>query len=274
MQASSVVDPWKIALYVEDTFDKANPTPGELEAMKGAAAALGDSGFGTVLLAFLHPKLDGTLYYNNIPFSETLAFLPSMVAAIKARGIVSRVLLSIGPFAADYAAINNNVSRFKQAFADLATRVGLDGVDFDLEEDYDTFSDLLVDLTGWASNAGMTVTAAPFRREDFWIRVLQRTSTGGRSRFAWWNLQIYGGADYGTWVSDLSGLIDNPQGFLVPGYNVDAGTTPNSLESTLRELKSSYPSLAGSFVWQYELMKQHGYTASQFAAAIKAGLGS
>lgn len=37
MQAGSVVDPGKIALYVEDTFDKANPTPGELEAMKAAA---------------------------------------------------------------------------------------------------------------------------------------------------------------------------------------------------------------------------------------------
>ncbi len=274
MQASSVVDPRKIVLYVEDTFDKANPTPGELEAMKAAAADLGASGFDTVILAFLHPKMDGTLYYNNIPFSGTLSFLPSMVAAIKARGIVSRVLLSIGPFAEDYAAINSNVPRFKQTFADLVTRVGLDGVDFDLEEDYDTFSDLLVDLTGWVSNAGRSVTAAPFQREDYWIKVLQRTSPGGRSWFAWWNLQIYGGADYGTWVSYLSGLADNPQGFLVPGYNVYAGTTPTSLESTLRDLKSSYPSLAGSFVWQYELIKQYGYTASQFAAAIKAGLGS
>lgn len=271
--ASGAVDLAKVVLYAEDTFDKANPTPQQLQAMKNSAVDIGNSGFGTVILAFLHIHSDGTFYYNDIPFDETLSFLPEMVATMKEPGNVSGVLLSIGPNAGDYQNIKNNVSRFKQNFASLVAQVGLNGIDFDLEQNYEDYGDLLVDLVGWAANEGMTVTAAPYTEQNFWIDLLKQTSTSEGNQFAWWNLQTYGGADYLSWVNLISGLVPNPESFIVPGYSVQYSTTPDSLQRTLQGLQASYPSLSGSFVWQYELINSNGYTASEFASAIQAGLG-
>jgi hypothetical protein len=270
-----MLDPLKIVLYVEGTFDKADPTSAELEAMKKAAADIGASGFGTVILAFLHPKENGTIDYNDIPISETFSFLPGMVEVIRAGGNVKRVIFSIGGGGqeVDYTIIKKDVPQFEQAFTNLAARLKLDGVDFDLEADrYSTFADLLVELTIWASNARMLVTAPPYQDEAFWVKVIKQSSVGGKSRFAWWNLQVYGRAKYDEWVTMLSGAVDDPQAFLVPGYRADL-TNPTELESTLKTLKSSYPSLAGSMVWDYELIKDSPHTAAQYAAAIKAGLG-
>ncbi len=118
----------------------------------------------------------------------------------------------------------------------------------------------------------MLVTAPPYQDEAFWGKVLKQSNVDGKSRFAWWNLQVYGGAEDDDWLTKLSGAVDDPQAFLVPGYSADV-TKPTKLESTLKTLKSSYPSLAGSIVWDYELIKDRGQTAGQYAAAIKAGLG-
>lgn len=269
------VDLAKIAIYVENTFDIANPTQQQLQAMKDAAADLGNAGFGTVILAFLHVHSDGTFYYNGTPMSETLSFLPEMVAAIKAPGIVSRVLFSIGPQEGDYKDIQTNYQAFQRSLSTLAQQIRLDGVDFDMEVNLTTYKQLLVELVRWATNSGMVVTAAPYYDEDFWFDVLRRTSSPSSktTRFLWWNLQIYGGADYSTWEKDLSktGILAEPGIFLVPGYNV-LGGTPNDLQNTLQQLVASYPLLNGSFVWNYELIKQNGYTASQYASAIRTGL--
>lgn len=274
---SGAVDLAKIAVYVENTFDIANPTQQQLQAMHDAAVDLGTSGFGTVILAFLHVHSDGTLYYNNTPLDQTLSFLPSIVAAIKAPGIVSRVLFSIGPQEGDYKDIQANLPAFQQSFSSLVQQVGLDGVDFDMEVNLTAYQSLLVELVRWAtSSLGIIVTAAPFNDEDFWFDVLQQTSlpSSGMSLFAWWNLQIYGGADYASWEQALSNahLLTDPESFLVPGYSVQYGATPGSVQSTLHNLEASYPLLAGSFIWNYELIKQYGYTASEFASAIQAGL--
>lgn len=267
-----MVDPSKIALYVEGTFDIANPTPQQLQQMEAAADDLGASGFGTVILAFLHVHEGGTFYYNNIPFTEVYSFLPSMIQRMKAAGNVTRVIVSLGPFGSDYAPVKADPSQFKQQFQQMASTLGLDGIDFDLEQNYDDYTELLVDLTGWAAGNGMTVTAAPYQETDFWTTVLKQTTSGGNSKFSWWNLQIYGGADYGSWVSSLNGIVSNPQSFLVPGYSVQYGATPPGITGTLESLRATYPSLDGCFIWQYELIKQNGYTAAAFAQAIRAGL--
>jgi hypothetical protein len=267
-----MADPAKIVMYVENTFDKRNPNHEQLQAMQRAAADLGEAGFGTLILTFLHLAEDGTLYYNDTPLSETLSFLPSMVAAIKARGSVRRVLISIGPRASDYAHLERNLAQFKSALASAIATIGLDGIDFDLERDYERYDGLLADLAGWAVSRGLTVTAAPFENPGFWASVLRQASRGGSNPFAWWNLQIYDGADYGAWVRHLSGLVDNPQSFLVPGYRIET-TAPSILAGTLHGLQLSYPSLSGSYVWQYEMNLGAGYMAAQYAAAISRGLG-
>ena len=269
-----MVDPSKIALYVEGTFDIANPTPQQLQQMEDAADDIGSSGFGTVILAFLHVHEGGIFYYNNIPFTDVYSFLPSMIQKMKAAGNVTRVLVSLGPFGSDYAPVKSDPGQFQQQFLQLASTLGLDGIDFDLEQDYYDYTELLIDLTNWAAGNNLTVTAAPYQESDFWTTVLKGTTTNGASNFAWWNLQVYGGADYGSWVQTLDGLVDSPESFLVPGYSVQYGATPSGIESTLQGLVSSYPSLDGCFIWQYELINQYGFTAAEFASAIKSGLGT
>jgi hypothetical protein len=267
-----MADPSKIVMYVENTFDKGTPSADQLESMQQAAADLGASGFGTIILAFLHLAQDGTFYYNDTPLAETASFLPAMVAAIKASGTVQRVLMSIGPFGSDYAHIQSGLPQFKETLATLTAGAGIDGIDFDLEQDYERYTELLVDLALWAVSRGLTVTAAPFENPGFWANVLRQASSGRSNPFSWWNLQIYGGAEYGSWMSHLSGLVDNPQSFLVPGYIVET-TPPSILSGTLHGLQLSYPSLSGSYVWQYELSNSAGYMAAQYAAAISRGLG-
>jgi len=120
----------------------------------------------------------------------------------------------------------------------------------------------------------MMVTAAPYQDQQFWTNVLKQTNTGGSAGFSWWNLQLYGGANYGQWVNYLKGLVPNPQAFLVPGFKVQTGVTPSTVQGNLSQLESSYPGLDGGFIWQYENIIKAGNTAAQYATAIAAGLGS
>ncbi len=266
-------DPSKIALYVEGTFDIDNPTAQQLQQMETAADDLANSGFGTVILAFLHVHEGGAFYYNNIPFTDVYSFLPAIIQRIKATGSVNRVIVSLGPFGSDYAPVKANTSQFQQQFLQMASTLGLDGIDFDLEQDYEDYTDLLIELTNWAAENNLTVTAAPYQETAFWTTVLKGTTTNGTSNFSWWNLQIYGGANYSSWVQSLDGIVSSPESFLVPGYSVQYGATPPSIENILQGLLTSYPSLDGCFIWQYELIQQYNYTAAEFASAIKAGLG-
>jgi hypothetical protein len=64
------------------------------------------------------------------------------------------------------------------------------------------------------------VTAAPYTDSTFWNEVLKKTNPSGSTGFAWWNLQLYGGASYLDLVRDLKGLVPNPATFLIPGYSV------------------------------------------------------
>jgi hypothetical protein len=86
-------------------------------------------------------------------------------------------------------------------------------------------------------------------------------------------LQLYGGADYSSWVTYLNGLVPDPQSFLVPGWSVEFGSSPSNVTSSLKQLRGSYPSLDGGFIWKYEAIAPAGYTTVQYAQAIAAGLG-
>ena len=266
-------DPSKVALYCQGTFDIVNPTPQQLADMKKAADDIAASGFGTVLLGQWHVHEDGSVYYNNSPLDGVLDAL-EVIPGILTQGKVRNVLLSFGPFGSDFLAMQQNLPAFKDTMQRVQAATGIQGYDWDLEEDYDQLSDLLVELTQWATSNRMMVTAAPYQEMDFWTGVLQATMSGGVPSFAWWNLQVYGGADYGDWVDGIQNDLANPEAFLVPGYAVHLGATPDGVRSDLAQLYGSNPQLAGGFVWQYEDIVSNGYTATQFADAIYEALGS
>lgn len=267
-------DPMKIALYSQNTFDVANPNQQQIDAMVEAAEDINSSGFGTVLLGQWHVHSDGTLYYNNSTLDSVLLTLKVIPTALKLGGSVKKVLLSFGPFGADFKGIKDNLALFKKTVAGIQAMTAIDGLDWDLEQDYDQYGDLLVELTKWANGLGMMVTAAPYDSQylPFWTGVLKQTNTGGSAGFSWWNLQLYGGADYGQWVTALNGLVPNPEAFLVPGYSVSQGSSPADVQASLSQFQSSYSSLDGGFIWQYEDIIKANYNAARYAAAIAAGL--
>jgi hypothetical protein len=266
-------DPQKIALYFQGTFDTPNPTQQQLDAMLAVAQDVAGSGFGTAILGQWHVHPDGGIYYNGSLLNTVTQALKIIPSALKSGGSVEKVLITFGPFGSDFKAIQNNLSQFKQTMAQVAASNNIDGFDWDLEEDYEQYTDLLVDLTKWANGLGLSVTAAPYVDNSFWTNVLKRTNTGGSAGFSWWNLQLYGGASYSDWVTYLNGLVPNPEAFLLAGYNI-LNTSPAAIQSQISELASSFPSLAGGFIWRYEDIAAGGYTTAQCAAAIAAGLNS
>lgn len=266
-------DPSKVALYCQGTFDVQNPDQSQMDQMTRAAEDIAASGFGTVLLGQWHVHDDGGVYYNNSPVETVMRQLP-VIPRILTQGRVENVLISFGPFGSDFLAMQRNYDEFTSTMADVQRISGVHGYDWDLEEDYDQLGDFLAQLTMWARSTGLMVTAAPYEQMDFWTGVLQATMGGGVPAFAWWNLQCYGGADFGTWVDGLKSDLADPASFLVPGYAVHLGATPDNVQSSVADLYSSYPSLAGGFVWQYEDIVSNGYTATQFATAIYEALGS
>lgn len=265
-------DPLKIALYSQNTFDVANPTNPEIDKMIAAAAEISKSGFGTILLGQWHVHSDGSIYYNNSPLDTVIQALKVIPTALKQGGSVKKVLISFGPFGSDFQAIKDNLAQFKNTMAGVLAQTDIDGFDWDLEQDYSNFTDLIVDLTQWTNGLGKMVTAAPYQESSFWTNVLQQTNTGGSAGFSWWNLQLYGGADYGMWVNDLNGLVPNPESFLVPGFSVAQGSTPTSVQSYLASLHSSYSSLDGGFIWQYEDIVSSAYSVQDYSQAIAQGV--
>jgi hypothetical protein len=270
------VDPQKVALYLQGTFSTANPTQQQLDVMLAAAQDISGSGFGTAILGQWHVHPDGSIYYNDSLLDTVTQALSIIPPALKASsGSVQKVLITFGPFGSDFQAIKDNLDQFKQTMGQVATSNGIDGFDWDLEGDYEQFTDLLVDLTQWANGLGLMVTAAPYTDNSFWTNVLEQTNkTGSSAGFSWWNLQLYGGADYSAWVGYLDGLVSSPEAFLVPGYNIGGGMPPSDLTSQLSGLYTSYPSLDGGFIWRYEDIASSGYTTAQYAAAITSAFNS
>jgi len=252
-------------LYCQGTFSIANPTPAQTQQMLDAADDIGNSGFTTVILGQFHVHSDGGIYYNDSALDTVMATLQTIPNRLKQAGNVQKVLVTFGPFWKDYTGIQNNLASFKTTMASLMSSCGIDGLDWDLEENLDDYTSLLVDLTVWACGLGCIVTAAPYYDQSFWNSVLEQTTSAGGS-FAWWNLQLYGGATYAQWADQF------PAAFLYPGYANTQGATPSSIQADIANLGASYPALTGGFLWRYESIAGSGYTTAQFAQAILAGL--
>jgi hypothetical protein len=253
------------ALYCQGTFSTANPTSAQQQQMIQAAADIASSGFTTVILGQFHVHSDGGIYYNDSPLDTVMWALQTIPGLLKQGGKVQRVLVTFGPFASDFSGIESNLASFQTTMAGVMAAGGIDGLDWDLEQNLGQFTSLLVQLTVWANDLGRIVTAAPYYDESFWGTVLQQTEAAGGS-FAWWNLQLYGGASYSGWAASF------PAAFLYAGYANTQGATPGSIQSSLADLKTQYPSLTGGFLWRYESIAGSGYTTAQYAQAIVAGV--
>lgn len=265
------LDPQKVALYCQGTFDIQNPTSAQKQQMAAAAQDIGTSGFGTVILGQWHVHSDGTVYYNDSLLDSVVDELKTVVKALKSGGKVTKVLIDVGPFASDFAGIEKNREKFHKAMAQLV-KTGIDGFDWDLEQDLEKYSRLLVELNHQVKEMKLVTTAAPYYDQSFWNKVQKESDNEHGAGNSWWNLQLYGGTSYSDWVGPLSGVVQDPQAFLVPGWSISQGTTPASLQASLSSLLASYPSLAGGFVWRYEDIASSGYTTADFAQAIINGV--
>jgi hypothetical protein len=265
-------NPEKVALYCQGTFSTPNPNNQQIEAMIAAAADIAESGFGTVILGQWHVHADGSIYYNDSPLDSVIQALKVIPTALGQGGRVKKVLIDFGPFASDFQNIQANLASFQKTMAGVQAVTGINGFDWDLEQNLEAYSGLLVQLNVWAAGLGLDTTAAPYYDQAFWNQV-QTKSAAQNAGSAWWNLQLYGGADYPSWVTGMNGVVPDPQSFLVPGWSIGQGATPGWVQSSLSQLRSSYPSLEGGFIWRYEDIAGSGYTTAQFAQGIIDGLG-
>lgn len=269
-------DKQKIALYSQGAFGVANPSTAEQATLRTAASQLAQSGFGTFLFGQWHAHAGATnedfqIFWNDTAYTKeafdwSFSTIPGL---LKAGGGVQYVLLTFGPFPTDYDAIRNNVDAFKALLLQIFTDYAIDGIDFDPEPHNGVSPytpenlQLLADLTEWVVAQGKIVTAAPYMQLDWWQQLLQKTT-----RFSWWNLQLYGGADYASWVAGLAGYVSDPQSFLTCGYNA-GGTSASDVTSALQDLEPQYAGLNGAFIWNYEAIE---HNPASYAQAIEQGL--
>lgn len=252
------------ALYSQGTFDIATPSAAQQATLTGYAQEVAQSGFGTFYLGQWHVHSDGTLYYNNTAYTPaSFDWVLTNVPAVMKAGGVQRVCLTFGPQGSDFDNIRENMETFQAALQEIFNQYPIDGIDFDIEGNYSPENaTALASLATWVQSQGKIVTAAPYMAMEWWVSLAQQTSS-----FAWWNLQLYGGADYPTWVTGLQGAVANPQSFLTCGFN--ANGSPAGITSTLQQYKQQYPGLAGAFVWKYGEIEGD---AAAFASAIAQGL--
>jgi hypothetical protein len=102
---------------------------------------------------------------------------------------------------------------------------------------------------------------------SFWQDLATNTTfpNGYHSIFSY-NLQLYGGADYGEWVDGFADIVPNPQIFLGSGY-LSGQNTPTEVQQALDSLLTSYPESIFAFLWRYPHVTGNA-TAADYAQAI------
>ncbi|MEY2528330.1 MAG: hypothetical protein QOJ05_420 [Verrucomicrobiota bacterium] len=255
------------------------------------ASDVATAGYTTVIVGLCHVNDDGTINYNDFPYdSNTSAAFNEAIQALKTTpgSTVKTVLVSFGggnwwghPASVsdtDYPHMKANWSTFKPALIAFMQDANVDGVDWDYEPEMVPFDvPFITRITNEIAAKNFLITAAPYNYADLgnWQSVIDATvKTGGTgNNFAWWNLQVYGGADYSQWITMLQGASIGITGsaveqFLIPGYEQqdcdDSGTI-----SQLKSVKQNYPSVGGAFIWNFGGMPG---CAAQVASDLKAVL--
>jgi hypothetical protein len=249
------------------------------------AVDIATAGFDTIIVGLFHVHDGGSIYCNTFPVnSETFADICEGIKALKTSpgSTVRTILLSFGggnweghPASvsdSDYPAMKASWPAFKASLTDLLQTSGADGVDWDYEPETVPFdTDFIIQITNEMAALPCLVTAAPYQDQEQWLTVIKGTMTGSAgNNFAWWNLQLYGGAIYSDWVPALQGAPTGlspgaVEAFLVPGYSPD--DCSSSPAGEIRRLRGTYPSLDGAFIWNYETIKE---CAASMASSIRA----
>ncbi len=267
-----------------------------------------NSGVSTIMLWSLHVHANGDLFYNDnlivsqgkINFGTGKGQInPNLPADLKQlrTGGVAFILFSIGAGGGngwepdDYHNIQAllGTSAGKQTlignFTALAQGLGLDGFDYDCEENeitVATMTTLTQILTPLGIRRIITFCPSSVPDVDWWLQCMSAIykSWNQSQPVRWWNLQAYGGADPATFIDAMRTYIKsnpigvtNPNAFMMPG--LDAGIGPSGFQQTFsgwqQQLKLN---LQGGFVWNLSEIYQNGSTPKAYAQAIEAGLGS
>jgi hypothetical protein len=236
---------------------------------------LAQSGFTTVIVGLFHVHSDGSLWYNDSAVEASHATLISSLKSTTGSKI-EKVLISIGggnwkghPASvsdSDYPAMKNTwitpaprqSTTSQQNIVAFMQDARVDGLDLDYEPEETSFDvDFIIQIVQDISAQGFMLTAAPYKHSDYthWQSVLEACATDAGNLFSWWNLQLYGGADYENWYSKLSVVwastgIQNAElaQFLVPGYSLFCGDIPDNLIDLVKD----HSALNAAFIWKYD----------------------
>jgi len=177
---------------------------------------------------------------------------------------------------------------FFQNLAVMLKNYPIDGVDLDLEVNtvnecevsnfrpakYSSFTSTLVRITNWLWSHGYKTTIAPYEEPGFWTTVLDSTYRNNEQRIRYVNLQS---ADYPDQIQSFvsafeqgnTGVTDF-QGFISAGVQV-YDWPPSLVQGVFTQEATSYPNLGGGWLWNFGKLGA-GYTAKDYASAVRAGL--
>ncbi|MBJ6763595.1 hypothetical protein JGU66_22730 [Myxococcaceae bacterium JPH2] len=235
---------------------------------------IGTTAFDVVVLPFLHVQPDGALHLNDTPVSQLWSGLPDALRQLKTGFPIRRKLLvSLGPFQADFTAAARDLKGFAERLAEFLATYHLDGLDLDFEGDFSDPAN--VDRIAGIVNAchemaaRPLITLSPFKDTAFWAGrrgVLSRTTTRTGNKVSWLHVQLYAG-EYNTapsgWATRFHAwaraIADGPNriaeadapAFLVPGCNAET-YSPQQLATAIAAVREQHPSMGGAFVWNYD----------------------
>lgn len=256
------------------------------------------SRFNSVILWTVHVNGSGDLSYNNTPlvtggvFNSALEFMKPYVAALRQHGEVWWGIGSWG--ASDFANIGKLLSTSQgtaaltQSFRALLQALPSDGIDFDMEESYDsTMRNTIVQLTLLLDRSLQTgVTYCPYMDEPFWLNCLADVYEQNEHKqiVRRFNLQCYAGGNGNTttaWLAKLAAFhkplgLANVNAFIVPGNWVqsDDGSVKNSPADICAFF--SNPDIGGNagggFLWNTSEIFGSGHDCAAYAQAVANGL--
>jgi hypothetical protein len=263
-----------------------------------------NSGVNTIMLWSLHVHANADLFYNDtllvnngkVNFGtgagQINPNLPSDLQKLRAGG-VTNIMFSIGSGGSsswepddfkNIQALLNGPGRpqLTRNFTALAQALGLDGFDYDCEEDdisVNTITTLTQMLTPMARKKIISFCPYGVPSENFWLQCMSAIFTGMNQSqpVKWWNLQVYGGADPASWIQEMRDYIKsnpigvtNPNSFILPG--LEASSQPSGVQQQFAQWQRSGLALQGGFIWNLSAIYDAGSTPKAFVQAINAGL--
>jgi hypothetical protein len=231
---------YDIGLYGQGLFDTDDNA-----SNRRAVQELTRSGFTTLVLFTLHVHPSGELYLGDNPIARDGAIvyrwkdvqnpsLPEIVTELRAGGF-ENILFSIGfggpPPPEDWQHIqdllkNGLGQELVANFAAVARWTGVDGFDFDCEEEVEESTIVTMATELARLGRSQVITFCPYDRMQWWLNCLKEIYARHHSQLVRkLNLQAYGGADPGDWLKAVTeeqdGIgVKDPAGLLSIGNQV------------------------------------------------------